>query len=607
LFGSEPRVRRPVVLLVVFGVLLVLVGVTATAQAAMVSTYASTSAIAATVDADVGTLRAFVESELTGLDPAAPDATHGARLDAALRTLLAKGGIAHAEIRTRTGGVVASSDPAQQGEVREASRDFQTALAGSPSVSVVDESAAEASGAAALPATVIREYLPLRQDDRTVLVVGLWRDALPMLSRLDDLRRDVVIVTLSAAIIAAGVLYLVFRSAQIRINRQTEALVAATRHDALTGTLNHGALVAHLAREIEVAREAETPLAVALLDVDNFRLLNDTHGHRAGDDVLVVVQEIVADAIPPEMTLGRYGPDEFLVIATGDAVIDLQARVESAREALRGVAVQFEESERLPITVSTGVCRFPEDGQSVTELLASAVAVLQEAKSGGGDRVVVARADLAEAGAITSFDVFQGLVLAIDSKDRYTKRHSEDVARYGLFLGRLMGLDDEQLEAIQVAGLLHDVGKIGVPDAVLRKPGKLTAEEYEAVQQHVALGDLIVRDLPDIEAVRAGIRHHHERWDGRGYLHALAGEDIPLIARVLAVGDAFSAMTTTRPYRKALDVREALTRLADAASTQLDERLVGTFIAGIEHEPDAPLPGLETGRAGLWTPGRRVA
>jgi diguanylate cyclase (GGDEF)-like protein len=607
LFGSEPRVRRPVVLLVVFGVLLVLVGVTATAQAAMVSTYASTSAIAATVDADVGTLRAFVESELTGLDPAAPDATDGARLDAALRTLLAKGGIAHAEIRTRTGGVVASSDPAQQGEVREASRDFQTALAGSPSVSVVDASAAEASGAAALPATVIREYLPLRQDDRTVLVVGLWRDALPMLSRLDDLRRDVVIVTLSAAIIAAGVLYLVFRSAQIRINRQTEALVAATRHDALTGTLNHGALVAHLAREIEVAREAETPLAVALLDVDNFRLLNDTHGHRAGDDVLVVVQEIVADAIPPEMTLGRYGPDEFLVIATGDAVIDLQARVESAREALRGVAVQFEESERLPITVSTGVCRFPEDGQSVTELLASAVAVLQEAKSGGGDRVVVARADLAEAGAITSFDVFQGLVLAIDSKDRYTKRHSEDVARYGLFLGRLMGLDDEQLEAIQVAGLLHDVGKIGVPDAVLRKPGKLTAEEYEAVQQHVALGDLIVRDLPDIEAVRAGIRHHHERWDGRGYLHALAGEDIPLIARVLAVGDAFSAMTTTRPYRKALDVREALTRLADAASTQLDERLVGTFIAGIEHEPDAPLPGLETGRAGLWTPGRRVA
>jgi HD-GYP domain-containing protein (c-di-GMP phosphodiesterase class II) len=257
--------------------------------------------------------------------------------------------------------------------------------------------------------------------------------------------------------------------------------------------------------------------------------------------------------------------------------------------------------------VSGGLCRFPEDGRSVTELLAAAAATLQEARTSGGDRVVLARADLAEAVPITSFDVFQGLVLAIDGKDRYTKRHSEDVARYGVFLARLLGLDEERIEVIQVAGLLHDVGKIGVPDAVLRKPGRLTADEYEAVKQHVALGDLIVRDLPDIDEVRAGIRHHHERWDGRGYLHALTGEDIPLIARILAVGDAFSAMTTTRPYRKALDVREALTRLGDAAGTQLDEALVATFIGGIEQEPDAPLPGLEAGRAGLWTPGRRVA
>ena len=607
MFGSEPRVRRPVVLLVVFGVLLVLVGVTATAQAAMVSTYASTSAISSTVDGDVGTLRAFVEGELDGFDPAAPSAAAVARVNAALRTLLAKGGIAHAEFRTPDGLVVASSDPAQAGGSRGLSPAFLAAIAGSPTVAVVDAGAAEVSDAAPMPATLIREYLPLRQGDRTVLVAGLWRDADPLLTRLDDLRRDVVILTLTAAIIAAGVLFLVFRSAQARINRQTDALVAATRHDALTGTLNHGALVAHLAHEIELAHESDSPLAVALLDIDNFRLLNDTHGHRAGDDVLILVQETVATDLPATMTMGRYGPDEFLVIATGAGVPDLEARVEAARDALRGVAIQFGESERLPVTVSSGLCRFPEDGRSVTELLASAAAVLQEAKSGGGDRLVVARADGLDAGPITSFDVFQGLVLAIDGKDRYTKRHSEDVARYGVFLGRLIGLDDDQVEALQVAGLLHDVGKIGVPDAVLRKPGPLTADEYEAVKQHVALGDLIVRDLPDIDEVRAGIRHHHERWDGRGYLHALAGDDIPLIARILAIGDAFSAMTTTRPYRKALDVREALTRLADAAGTQLDEQLVGTFIHGIEHEQDAPLPGLESGRAGLWTPGRRVA
>jgi HD-GYP domain-containing protein (c-di-GMP phosphodiesterase class II) len=209
--------------------------------------------------------------------------------------------------------------------------------------------------------------------------------------------------------------------------------------------------------------------------------------------------------------------------------------------------------------------------------------------------------------AATSFDVLQGLIIAVDTKDRYTKRHSEDVARYGTFLAERLGLPGDEIRTIGVAGMLHDVGKIGIPDRILRKPGSLTEAEYEVVKQHVALGDMIVRDLPDIEAIRAGIRHHHERWDGQGYLDRLEGEDIPLIARILAVADAFSAMTTTRPYRKALDVREALTRLGDAAGTQLDERLVTAFIDGIEHAEDPPLPGADAGAETLWLPGRRVA
>jgi HD-GYP domain-containing protein (c-di-GMP phosphodiesterase class II) len=157
---------------------------------------------------------------------------------------------------------------------------------------------------------------------------------------------------------------------------------------------------------------------------------------------------------------------------------------------------------------------------------------------------------------------------------------------------------------IRSSGLLHDVGKIGIPDQILRKPGKLTEAEFMVVKQHVALGDMIVRDLPDIEIIRAGIRHHHERWDGAGYLDHLEGEEIPLIARILAVGDAFSAMTTTRPYRKSLGIREALRRLGDAAGSQLDERLVELFINGIETAADAPLPGMDTA-ASFWTP--RVA
>jgi putative nucleotidyltransferase with HDIG domain len=228
-----------------------------------------------------------------------------------------------------------------------------------------------------------------------------------------------------------------------------------------------------------------------------------------------------------------------------------------------------------------------------------------EAKASGGDGVRIAHVGEEDRVMSGSLDVLQGLVIAVDTKDRYTKRHSEDVARYAVFLAQRIGLDDEMLRTIQLAGLLHDIGKIGIPDVVLRKPSKLTDDEFRMFQQHVALGDAIVRDVPNVEIVRAGIRHHHERWDGDGYLEHLEGEEIPVIGRILAVADAFSAMTTTRPYRKALSVTEALKRLGDAAGTQLQEELVSEFITGIETAADAPLPGEEP--AQLWRPELWVA
>jgi HD-GYP domain-containing protein (c-di-GMP phosphodiesterase class II) len=285
----------------------------------------------------------------------------------------------------------------------------------------------------------------------------------------------------------------------------------------------------------------------------------------------------------------------------------LEAVVERLRLALADLALQFDAGERLPVSISAGLCGYPEHGSSVTVLLATAAQALEEAKASGGDAIRVAERGVeGDESHASGFDVLQGLVFAVDTKDRYTKRHSEDVARYAVFLGERIGLQPDFLRTIQTAALLHDVGKIGVPDRVLRKPGRLTTEEHEVVKQHVALGDMIVRELPDIDVVRAGIRFHHERWDGKGYLSGLKGDEIPLIARVLAVGDVFSAMTTSRPYRKALDVREALIRLGDAAGTQLDEDLVRAFIEGLESAADPPLPGKES-RASLWTPQRQVA
>jgi diguanylate cyclase (GGDEF)-like protein len=347
-------------------------------------------------------------------------------------------------------------------------------------------------------------------------------------------------------------------------------------------------------------------IGIALIDIDGFRLLNETYGHSAGDRALLTVAEVLEAELPATMTCGRYGPDEFLVIAPVDAVVELQPVLDRLRVRIADVALQFDASERLPISVSAGICTYPEHADSVTALLTIAAVTLLEARASGGDAVRWAERESEVSGERQTFDVFQGLILAVDTKDRYTKRHSEDVTRYAVFLGRQIGLDEGTLDILRVSGLLHDVGKIGIPDHILRKPGKLTAAEYDIVKQHVALGDVIVRDLPNVELIRAGVRHHHERWDGNGYLHRLAGDEIPIIARILAVGDAFSAMTTTRPYRKALDVAEALRRLEDAAGTQLDERLVIEFVGGIEADADAPLPGGEGGTR-LWTPQTRVA
>jgi HD-GYP domain-containing protein (c-di-GMP phosphodiesterase class II) len=312
-------------------------------------------------------------------------------------------------------------------------------------------------------------------------------------------------------------------------------------------------------------------------------------------------------SLPSDVAFGRYGPDEFLVIAPAGSVHTMVDALERLRSMLVDHALQFDASERLPLTVSAGVCLFPDHADSVTELLTVMALTLQEARASGGDAVRVAGTPIAVQAETRTFDVFQGLIFAVDTKDRYTKQHSEDVSRYGVFLAQRLGLADDVIATIRVAGLLHDVGKIGIPDGILRKPGKLTAEEYAIVKQHVALGDMIVRDLPDVDVIRAGVRHHHERWDGNGYLDELAGEENPLVARILAVGDAFSAMTTTRPYRKALPIDEALRRLEDASGTQLEERLVTLFVEGIETDADAPLPGADTGSLRLWKPYRRVA
>lgn len=603
------RAGRPLLLALVLGVALVLVGVTGSALVAITADHVRTSTLSSVVARDASLIELFVNGSLrpSDLDSDGPGATRAAHLGRQLAALAVEDGVLRIEIRDRAGTVLASDEPEVVGEVAPSSAAARAVLLdGRALASALEDGVASASTGGPLPGRLLEEFLPILDDTgRPLAVVALWRDADALFASLDQARRDVMVITLAAGLLLAGMLFLVFRAAQARLSRQHAQLLETTRRDALTGMLNHGTVVARLAEAVEAARAAGTPIAVALADVDNFRLFNETHGHESADEVLLRVADVVRDAAPGDTEAARYGPDEFLLVLPGARADDARATAERIRHRLESVSVRFGDSEELPITVSVGIAGLPDHATAVTELLSAATVALSEAKASGGDSIATFRATEEERVVSGSLDVLQGLVIAVDTKDRYTKRHSEDVARYAVFLARQLGLDDELLRTIRLAGLLHDVGKIGIPDVILRKPSKLTAEEYGMFQQHVVLGDAIVKDVPNVELVRAGIRTHHERWDGRGYVEGLEADEIPFVGRVLAVADAFSAMTTSRPYRKALPLTEALKRLQDAAGSQLQEDLVVAFVTGIETVPDAPLPGEEP--AGLWKPELWVA
>jgi len=585
---------RPLLLPLVYVATLTLIGVSSAALAVLGSEHVRTAAIRTTVSGDQAAIRDFIASNLTTADVDGSGSTPSRRaeLDRELFRVSQAYGYRHATVSLADGSVLAGDAADASSPTFDAERRL-SAASGQPAARIADSP----------DGPVLTEAIPISVNGVVQLVVTLQRDAAFVIAAGDDAWRDVLLVTGFSAVVLALLLRAIFQAAGVRLRQQAHELLESRRRDHLTGFINHGAAAARLTEVLATAQTDGASVGIALVDIDNFRLLNETYGSPAGDEALLLVARALESESEPWLALGRFGPDEFLAIAPAEVARELPAAMKRVQAALDSASLQFEGSERLPLTVSVGVTYFPFHATGVNELLSAATIALGEAKAGGGNRTVIADAWTSEPKtAQSTFDVLQGLVVAIDHKDRYTKRHSEDVACYALFLAVRVEMAEADRAILRTAGLLHDIGKIGIPDDILRKPGRLSPYEYEIVKQHVALGDLIVRDLPEIELVRAGVRHHHERWDGQGYLDRLVGEQIPLIARILAVGDAFSAMTTTRPYRKALTVKQALDELRAAAGTQLDPELVAVFVDGIENDPDAPMPGADRNGGQLWTP-----
>jgi len=281
-------------LALVLGVVLVLVGVTGSALVAVVSDHVSRMTLANAVSRDAALIELFVNATLlpSDLDEDGPGGERGRELNRRLAALAGDDGIARIEIRSPDGRVLASDEPAVVGSVVVPYAEIVGVLADGDATAMLVEAGGtvRAAGGDLGGRSVVEELLPIVDGDGVpIAVVGVWRDADALLAGLEDVRTDVMLVTVVAGALLAGILFLVFRAAQARLSRQHAQLLEATRRDALTGMLNHGSIVGTLADEVEAARRAGTGIGVVLVDVDNFRLFNDTHGHDAGDEVLLRV------------------------------------------------------------------------------------------------------------------------------------------------------------------------------------------------------------------------------------------------------------------------------------------------------------------------------
>jgi diguanylate cyclase (GGDEF)-like protein/putative nucleotidyltransferase with HDIG domain len=377
-----------------------------------------------------------------------------------------------------------------------------------------------------------------------------------------------------------------------QIARLSTRLSDASRTDALTGLLNRRAFEELLDSELERSRRTGRPLAVVVGDIDGLGELNRRLGIPAGDRVLQLAARDMLKWKRRIDCAGRIGGEEFALLLpeTDERGAFLLA------ERLRRAAHRTFGGDTMPVTISFGVASYPDHGDRLDLLMSFATHAMSAAKELGKDRSVVYSEEVSRMlasvggpeGAELQLATVIGLAEALDIRDAGALGHSQTVGRYAEQMAVQLGLPDDHVERVRLAGVLHDVGKIGVSDRVITKPGPLDADEWREMRTHPEIGARLLAH-PEFDDLRAWVHSHHERPDGRGYPLGLAGDSIPLEARILAVADAYEAMTADRAYRPSMGEEAARAELEAGAGTQFDARVVRAFLRVLERGGSAAL------------------
>jgi diguanylate cyclase (GGDEF)-like protein len=356
--------------------------------------------------------------------------------------------------------------------------------------------------------------------------------------------------------------------------------------DPLTGLGNHRHFHERLQRELVAAEQAGGSLSLCLVDLDDFKHINDVYGHPAGDRVL----SEVAARLRQGGEAFRLGGDEFAVLLPDQAE---EAALETATSIVDRLGeIQLDIDER--VTVSAGLATFPVQGVGRDELIRLADSALYWAKEHGKNRVRAYRPEVAHltelkrlargADRAARIEAAESLAKAVDARDAYDGRHAGRVGELAERIATRLGLDEDEVDRVRLAGELHDVGKLAVPDEILRKPGPLTDAERLTLERHPQVGFRMLESL-GADAVAECVLHHHEHWDGTGYPDGLHGDDIPLGSRIVLVAEAFDALTSDCAYREKLTVEAALAELEESTGKQFDPQVVAALLAEI-----SPLP-----------------